>query len=163
MVESWAVAKSVVRCMSRFLRECVAGRVFTVGRGYRQNFKRACALRVISTTCQDFVVCFTMITTVNKNASMIGRGKGSVVITIMCVVQSGWAHQNQNNTTLPPIAVPRGRDMAPRSFISEGINHSLWSGAEPVCEKQKKVNMESSWSVRMKMTCWVENQGETGR
>lgn len=35
----------------------------------------------------------------------------------------------------------------------KGINHSLWSTAEPVCKEHKKGNMESSWSAGMNMTC----------
>lgn len=44
----------------------------------------------------------------------------------------------------------------------KGINNSLWSAAEPVCEKHKKANMECSWSVGKNMTCCLLGRKRRG-
>lgn len=48
-------------------------------------------------------------------------------------------------------------------YLFEGINHSLWRAAEPVYNEHKKASMESSWSVGMNMTYWVENRKKGSR
>lgn len=48
-------------------------------------------------------------------------------------------------------------------YLFEDINHSLWRAAEPVYKEHKKASMESSWSVGMNMTYWVENRKKGSR
>lgn len=95
---SWSVAsrrKSVVRRTKRFLCECVWLAVFSASAEVAPTFfARVCLTHSLNYVL-DFAVCFTTMTTVNKEASMIGCSIGTVIIIFMCVVQSGWTHQTK--------------------------------------------------------------------